>query len=84
MLRATDEFATHHVEIFCLVIGTSATTGNTFESRASYTVNNIDFGHRFSDALVHNPTDNSLNVDLEHFSSTLLEDPSELFRPQCY
>jgi len=79
-----DDFANDHLEIICMVLGTAAQTGSEFESRHSYTVHNICFGHRFQDALVHQRSDNTLSVDLSRFSKTLPEDPDNLLKPQCF
>ena len=84
--RASPSFAAEHVEIICILTATHASTGNTFESRASYTAHNTHFGHRFCDALVHNTTGDgdSLKVDLKMFHQTEKEDPKKLLKPQCY
>lgn len=82
--KPADGFAQDHVEIICIVLGTAAATGNSFESRHSYTIHNIKFGHRFADALVHQTSDGTLAVDLSQFSRTLPEDPACLLRPQCF
>ena len=83
-----DSFAAHHVEIICMVAGTAPSTGNACESRHSYTIHNIEFGHRFADALCHSRTDGhadgTLSVNLREFSRTLAEDPACLLKPQCY
>ena len=77
-------FLRDHVEIICLALGTAASTGNTSESRASYTCHSLRFGHRFADALHFCPADRSLKVDLSQLSATLPEDPEDLLLPQCF
>jgi hypothetical protein len=81
---AAERWATDHVEIICTILGTAASTGNTCESRLSYTIHNTWFGHRFADALVHNPADQTLTVDLDLFSEIVPEDPAALLKPQCF
>ena len=82
--EVSDDFGHDHVEIICKVLGTAPSTGNTCESRHSYTAHNIEFGHRFADALRHHPSDGTLCVDLAQFSRTVLEDPTDLVKPQCF
>jgi hypothetical protein len=61
-----------------------AATGNGCESRASYSVNSIDFGHRFAYALFHHH-DGTLKVEVDHMSTTVPEDPSlPLLLPHCF
>lgn len=71
------------MEIIVCALGTAASTGNTCESRASYTTKNIDVGSRFADALVR-ATDGALMVDKSQISKTLPEDPADLVLPQCF
>ena len=53
--------------------------------RQCYTIHNTIFGHRFDDALLHDPSDSSLRVDLSRFSRTVPEDPAVgLLKPQCF
>eukprot|EP00966_Prymnesium_polylepis_P162090 3745879-Prymnesium_polylepis.1 len=66
--RPSPLLADDHVEIIVTVLGTAPATGNTFESRASYTTaessgGRIRFGHRFADALKHSsdPRDRTLS-----------------------
>ena len=81
---AGENWAADHVEVICTILGTAASTGNTCESRLSYTIHNTVFGHRFADALVHNPSDQTLSVDLSLFNEVVPEDAAALLKPQCF
>ena len=80
----TDAMIHDHIEIIVVVLGTAAATGNTSESRASYPVSSLRFGHRFADAIMHRRGHRTLTVDREQLSETLPEDPMRLLLPQCF
>lgn len=81
----TERMRQEHIEIIVSVLGTAASTGNGFESRTSYTIDSIRFGHRFADAL-HRRADGegTLVVDISKLSETIPEDPAKLLLPQCF
>jgi len=81
--QPTIAMARDHVEVMCIVNGTAAATGSGCESRASYTSETIDFGHRFADTLFHH-SDGTLCVELSKFDITEPEDTSALLLPQCF
>lgn len=81
--KAGESFGREHVEIICSVNGAAATTGDSFESRHSYTLENTRFGHCFADALIHTPN-GTLSVDVSQLSETMPEDPANLLKPQCF
>lgn len=57
------------IEIFCVVLGTAASTGNTCEFRHSYVVEELRFEHRFVNVLSLDPN-GTLDIDLTKFHET--------------
>ena len=82
--QVLDSMALDHAEIILTVTGTAASTGNTCESRYSYTAKQLNCGHRFADALSHDPKTGKLHFDKSQFDVTLPEDPENLLLPQCF